>query len=79
LIQQVRSFLLHFETEGFSPFISAFNALHKFQGQTCSMVHGASITSGKVLGVGAQGELILMTDAGEQRFYGGEVSLRPLS
>jgi BirA family biotin operon repressor/biotin-[acetyl-CoA-carboxylase] ligase len=79
LIQHVRRFLLHFETEGFSPFISAFNTLHKFHDQTCSMVHGSSITSGKVLGVGTQGELILQTDAGEQRFYGGEVSLRPLS
>ena len=76
LISRVRDYLAHFEHEGFAPFVSAFNDLHRFHGQTCSIIQGDTTITGVVTGIGEQGELILQTKNGEQRFHGGEVSLR---
>jgi len=77
LITRVRQYLAHFEAEGFAPFVRAFNDIHVFHGQTCSVIQGRNSTPGVVVGIGEHGELILGTDVGEQRFHGGEVSLRP--
>ena len=76
LITKVRQYLQKFEAEGFEPFVQAFNNVHQFHDQTCSIIHGTQSTNGRVVGVGPQGELILLTETGEQRFHGGEVSLR---
>lgn len=76
LIKRVQSYLQHFEAEGFAPFVSAFNDLHLYHEQTCSIIQGDQSTSGVVAGIGEQGELILYTAQGERRFHGGEVSLR---
>jgi len=76
LMTRVRTYLDLFEAEGFTPFVRAFNDLHTFHGQTCSVSQGSEVTTGKVVGIGDGGELLLKTDAGEQRFHGGEVSLR---
>jgi len=76
LIGRVQDYLAHFEREGFAPFVSAFNDIHRFHGQTCSVVTGDSSVTGVVSGVGGDGELILLTNEGEQHFHGGEVSLR---
>ena len=77
LIRNVHAYLLHFEAEGFAPFVSAFNDLHLYHGQTCSIIQGDQTTTGIVTGIGEQGELILDTGQGERKFHGGEVSLRP--
>ncbi len=77
LVQRVRAHLALFEREGFAPFVNAFNDLHVFHGQTCAIIQGQDTTHGVVSGIGEQGELMLRTDQGEQRFHGGEVSLRP--
>ena len=79
LIMRVKAYLELFEAEGFAPFVSAFNDLHLFHGETCSIIHGSNTVTGVVIGVGEQGELIMQTNTGEQRFHGGEVSLRPIS
>ena len=76
LVKRVHSYLQHFESEGFAPFVSAFNDLHLYHEQTCSIIQGDQTTSGVVAGIGEQGELILYTAQGERRFHGGEVSLR---
>ncbi len=79
LLSRVVEFLDHFEAGGFAPFTRAFDQAHMFHGRQCEIHQGEQRISGIVKGVGDQGELILQTDQGEQRFHGGEVSLRPVS
>ena len=76
LIRSVVASLELFETHGFSRFIDIFNDRHLFHGEKCAVTMGAQRVTGEVSGVGEQGELILATASGEQRFHGGEVSLR---
>lgn len=76
-VQAVTRYLHHFETQGFASFVSAFNDLHLYHGKTCTLIHGDQKVVGTVSGIGPNGELILQTQRGEQRFHGGEVSLRP--
>ena len=73
LMQTVSQYLALFDQEGFSVFIDAFNDLHKYHQQSCEIIQGTDTFEGVVTGIGAQGELILDED---QRFHGGEVSLR---
>jgi len=75
-ITRVQQYLQKFDADGFEPFIAAFNALHKYHDQICSIIQGDNETTGRVSGVGFQGELILFSGDSEQRFHGGEVSLR---
>jgi len=76
-IQSVSSYINLFENQGFAPFVSAFNDIHLYQGKTCTLIQGTQHIVGRVDGIGLDGELILHTQQGEQRFHGGEVSLRP--
>lgn len=76
-IQSVSRYMDLFESEGFAPFVSAFNDMHLYQGKTCTLIQGNQNVVGRVNGIGLDGELILQTQQGEQRFHGGEVSLRP--
>lgn len=76
LIRSVTASLGLFETHGFGRFIDMFNDLHLFHGETCVVATGAQRVTGTVVGVGEQGELIVATASGEQRFHGGEVSIR---
>jgi len=77
LLQQVQEFISHFETAGFAPFVQAFDDAHIYHAQPCQVHVGEQVVDGLVKGIGAEGELILETDQGEQRYHGGEVSLRP--
>ena len=76
-VQSVSRYMDLFESEGFAPFVSAFNDMHLYQGETCTLIQGNQQVVGRVEGIGLNGELILQTQQGEQRFHGGEVSLRP--
>ena len=76
LMQRLKEYLELFERDGFGPFVTAFNDLHLYHRQTCLLVHGNTTTVGVVEGIGQQGELLLRTEAGVQRYHGGEVSLR---
>ena len=77
LIRRLQEYLTLFEHQGFSPFVTAFNDLHTYHGETCTLIQGEQTTVGVVRGVGDRGELLLQTDEGVQQFHGGEVSLRP--
>lgn len=77
LVRKLREHLELFEQEGFGPFVTAFNDLHVYHGETCALVQGKHTIVGEVQGIGEQGELLLRTSEGVQRFHGGEVSLRP--
>ncbi|MEM7293480.1 MAG: biotin--[acetyl-CoA-carboxylase] ligase [Pseudomonadota bacterium] len=76
LLKDVFEALEIFATQGFEPFIEPFNAAHKLHGEACYVIQGERKIFGTVKGVGESGELIMDTDQGEQRFHGGEVSLR---
>lgn len=77
VIRKVQEYLGLFEREGFRPFVTAFNDLHLYHGETCALVQGKHSVVGEVQGIGEQGELLLRTPEGVQSFHGGEVSLRP--
>ncbi len=76
-VEAVSSYINLFESQGFAPFVSAFNDIHLYQGKTCTLIQGNQHIVGRVDGIGLDGELLLRTQQGEQRFHGGEVSLRP--
>lgn len=68
-----------FETHGFGAVRNEWESLHAYQGKPVSlrMPDGSQIL-GDVVGVTADGVLILETASGERRFGSGEVSLRPI-
>ena len=66
-----------FAETGFAPMRAAFDKLHHYHGQSCTLLLGEEQLTGSVRGVTAAGELELLV-AGEIRvFNAGEVSLRP--
>ena len=78
-VKMVEELLLHlqvFEADGFKPFMEQFNDLHVYQGQTCNLLMENRTQTGRVVGVGEQGELLLETANGVHKFLSGEVSLR---
>ena len=81
VVGKLTSYLEHFENNGFAPFIGAFNAMHALHQKQVS-VHRAgksqdATTLGRVVGLGASGQLLVETIDGIIELLGGEVSLRP--
>jgi BirA family biotin operon repressor/biotin-[acetyl-CoA-carboxylase] ligase len=72
--------LARFEREGFTAFRAAWQRRHAFQDKRVRLLvrAGHSIV-GVAAGVADDGALLLGTEAGVQRFYAGEVSLRALA
>lgn len=72
--------LARFEREGFAAFRAAWQQRHAFQGKRVRLlVRAEHAIVGVATGVADDGALLLETDAGVQRFYAGEVSLRALA
>ncbi len=77
LISSLIDFSEGFAETGFAPMTAAFDKLHHYHGQTCTLLLGNEQLEGSVRGVTGTGELELLV-AGEIRtFNAGEVSLRP--
>ena len=76
LVSSVERHVLHFEEEGFSPFMRAFDEVHRYHLQTCQLIQPKGDVVGKVVGIGETGELLIETDIGVEAFHAGEVSLR---
>tara|TARA_B100000767_G_scaffold268636_1_gene289237 strand:+ start:810 stop:1763 length:954 start_codon:yes stop_codon:yes gene_type:complete len=72
-------YLDHFDKDGFQSFVAGFNALHALQGVDCNVLNFGDVPDRgvRVIGVGDEGELIVETEAGIERIYGGEISIRP--
>jgi len=66
---------IHF-AQGFAALREQWQACHLWQGKPAVLLSGAGQITGTVLGVDEHGALRLQTAAGEQRFSGGELSLR---
>lgn len=65
-----------FAVQGFAPFVDVWHQANAFQGRLVSLIMGERTINGVCMGVDRTGALRLMTEAGEQLFQGGEVSLR---
>jgi len=66
---------IHF-AQGFAALREQWHTHHLWQGKQTVLISGAGQLTGTVLGVDERGALLLQTAAGEQRFSGGELSLR---
>ena len=77
LISSLVDFSEGFAETGFAPMRRAFDSLHYFHGQTCTLMLGAQRLVGSVRGVTSAGELELLVDGEIRTFSAGEVSLRP--
>jgi BirA family biotin operon repressor/biotin-[acetyl-CoA-carboxylase] ligase len=77
LLAELGCVLERFAAGGFNALREEWAALHAYQGQAVR-VHcaGNENVIGCVTGVAVDGALLVATEAGERRFYSGEISLR---
>jgi BirA family biotin operon repressor/biotin-[acetyl-CoA-carboxylase] ligase len=77
LLHQLACVLDQFARQGFRGLRDEWASMHAYQGQAVRMhcADNRNVT-GRVTGVAADGALLVDTEAGEQRFYSGEISLR---
>ncbi len=75
LLAELECVLDAFARDGFMPLRDEWQRLHVYQGRQVRVAMAEGATTGVVKGVAADGALLLDTDNGEQRFFGGEVSL----
>ena len=77
LISSLVDFSNGFVETGFAPMTEAFNRLHHYHGQTCTLLLGDEQMQGQVHGVSPGGDLEMLVDGEIRLFNAGEVSLRP--
>lgn len=78
LLTALARVLNDFPQHGFAPFQGRWCERDAYAGQTvCVLENGQLVLTGIADGVDAQGRLCLITTAGRQTVYSGEVSLRP--
>ena len=77
LLNELMPMLNQFTTTGFSHYHSEWSQLDAYVNRDVHLQVGANTIAGLVLGVTDKGALRLLVDGKEQRFYGGEVSVRP--
>ncbi len=77
LISSLVDFAAGFAETGFAPMRRAFDKLHHYHGQTCTLLLGEDRLQGSVRGVTPEGELEMLVDGQIRSFGAGEVSLRP--
>jgi BirA family transcriptional regulator, biotin operon repressor / biotin---[acetyl-CoA-carboxylase] ligase len=77
LVGALDSGLQRFELEGFSAFHDEWHRCHAYQALPVSLITaGGDAIDGVMLGVDAEGALLLRTADGVSKFHSGEVSLR---
>ncbi|MEZ5561200.1 MAG: biotin--[acetyl-CoA-carboxylase] ligase [Pseudomonadales bacterium] len=78
VLSSVVEFVAVFETQGFAPFREAFSANHRYQDRDCRILLSEDVSvTGRVVGISANGGLLLEGPDGVREHHGGEVSLRP--
>lgn len=78
LISSLVDYIDVFAAEGFGPMARAFDTLHRYHRQNCTLLLGSETLTGTVVGVSGRGELLLEIDGRIRPFHAGEVSLRPV-
>lgn len=76
LLAHLDRVLRQFEAAGFAGMRAEWEALHAYQGSDVRMAGVQGDVLGRVLGVDAEGALLLETPAGVRRMMSGEMSLR---
>jgi BirA family transcriptional regulator, biotin operon repressor / biotin---[acetyl-CoA-carboxylase] ligase len=77
ILQQLHGVLDIFAQQGFAALREEWLSYHAYQGRTVYLLMpDASHISGVVTGVADDGMLLVRSEAGEQRFSAGEISLR---
>ncbi|WP_308363845.1 MULTISPECIES: bifunctional biotin--[acetyl-CoA-carboxylase] ligase/biotin operon repressor BirA [unclassified Microbulbifer] len=76
LLNRLLPLLETYPVEGFAAYREAWQQLDQFSGRSVRIVSARQEWTGVDRGVDDTGALILETDGGLKRFYGGEVSLR---
>jgi BirA family biotin operon repressor/biotin-[acetyl-CoA-carboxylase] ligase len=69
--------LQRFEARGFEPFAEDWAELDALRGQRVRIEHGASTVEGIAQGVATDGSLRVVTGGRMERFYSGDLSVRP--
>lgn len=71
--------LRKFSTDGFAPFRQQWDRMHAYQDKMVRLrMPDRTALEGRVDGVAEDGALMLKTRTGTRKFYGGELSLRPV-
>ena len=77
LLMELGGVLDDFGRDGFVPLRDEWQRRHVFQRKTVRLaLPDGGVMTGMVQGVADDGALLLVTETGQRRFYGGEVSLR---
>ncbi len=79
LITHLHAMFARFECEGLAPFLPAWHKHHLYAEQAVRLLQGETVHEGTVVGVDADGALLVRTASGVQRFNAGEISLRAAS
>jgi BirA family biotin operon repressor/biotin-[acetyl-CoA-carboxylase] ligase len=79
LLRELDGVLTSFSQNGFAPLADEWNRAHAFQDKLVQLrMPDNSAQEGRVTGVAPDGALLLAVRSGQRRFYGGELSLRPV-
>jgi len=79
VLSQLISVMGEFERHGFSAMIERWNKFDCFVNQKVELIIGQRTIAGIAKGVDGQGGIVLLSDDGEQTYFGGEISLRKLN
>ena len=79
ILNELMPLLSSFSQRGFLSYRDRWLALDAYAGRDVAILMGKESVNGKALGVDNSGALLVQTDAGIQKFSGGEVSLRSRS
>lgn len=69
--------LAQFGRDGYRPFVARWSALDSLSGARVRVIQGDGSVEGTALGADRDGALCVVVDGRTERFYSGDVSLRP--
>lgn len=80
MLAELGTALKKFSKEGFAPFREEWDRLHAYQDKMVRLsMPDRTHFEGRVKGVAEDGALLIATRSGTRKFYGGELSLRPVA
>lgn len=79
LVDELVLVLDGYDRKGFAAYCAEWQSLNAHVGQRIELRNGNTIHSGICIGISEDGALLVKTALGEERFHGGEISLRRIS
>jgi BirA family biotin operon repressor/biotin-[acetyl-CoA-carboxylase] ligase len=77
LVEKCIAGLLEFEQQGLRPFVSQWRDADALRGRQLAVHSGEEVVRGLARGIDLSGALLVETPQGLQKFYSGEVTVRP--